>query len=219
MIAASRSLNETAVERILHHAIEVFAELGFRATTVREICSRANVNVASVNYYFRSKEALYNKALAFAIEEANQRYPMTAAQDNNVPPEQRLGLFILNFLEKLLDDSHLGYHSKLITREIAEPTKALDDIIAISIVPQFTLLEDIVRQILGLHADESTVKRCVFSILGQCLVFKHSRSIVQRLHPELIANESAIQESAEHIAAFSLHAMKAIYAAHKELSI
>jgi TetR/AcrR family transcriptional regulator, regulator of cefoperazone and chloramphenicol sensitivity len=209
-VIASRSLNETTVERILHHAIEVFAELGFRATTVREICTRANVNVASVNYYFRSKEALYSKALALAIQEANQRYPLTTAQDKNLPPEQRLRLFIVNFLEKLLDDSHLGYHSKLITREIAEPTKALDDIIAIGIVPQFTLLEDIVRQILELHADESTVKRCVFSVLGQCLVFKHSRSIVERLHPELIANESAIKATAEHIATFSLHAIKAI---------
>jgi TetR/AcrR family transcriptional regulator, regulator of cefoperazone and chloramphenicol sensitivity len=215
-VIASRSLNETTVERILHHAIEVFAELGFRATTVREICTRANVNVASVNYYFRSKEALYSKALALAIQEANQRYPLTTAQAKHLPPEQRLSLFIVNFLEKLLDESHLGYHSKLITREIAEPTKALDDIIAIGIVPQFALLEDIVRQILGLHADDSTVKRCVFSVLGQCLVFKHSRSIVERLHPELTADESAIKTTAEHIAAFSLHAMKAIYPADKE---
>lgn len=203
-------LNESIVERLLHTAIEVFAERGFRATTVREICARATVNVASVNYYFRSKEALYNKALALAIEEANRLYPMTSAQDENLPPEQRLFLFIDNFLHKLLDDSHLGYHSKLITREIAEPTKALDEIITIAIVPQFALLGDIVRQILGNQADEIAVQRCLLSILGQCLLFKHSRSVVERLHPELIANEIAIKETAAHIATFSLHALKQI---------
>ena len=57
-------LTEPVFDRLLHVAIEVFAERGFRATTVRDICSRANVNVASVNYYFRSKEALYRQGQA-----------------------------------------------------------------------------------------------------------------------------------------------------------
>jgi TetR/AcrR family transcriptional regulator, regulator of cefoperazone and chloramphenicol sensitivity len=46
----------------------------------------------------------------------------------------------------LLDDSHLGLHSKLIAREIADPT---DEIIETAIVPQFTLLAEIIQQILG----------------------------------------------------------------------
>jgi TetR/AcrR family transcriptional regulator, regulator of cefoperazone and chloramphenicol sensitivity len=192
---------------VLHTAIEVFAERGFRAATVREICARASVNVASVNYYFRSKEVLYSKALTLAIQEANQRYPMDSAQDKNAQPEERLNSFIDHFLHKLLDDSHLGYHSKLITREIAEPTRAFDEIVASAIVPQFVLLEDIIRQILGVDVDANTIKRCLLSILGQCLVFKHSRSIVERLHPELIADESAIKATAEHIAKFSLMAL------------
>ncbi len=204
---ASTTLNETTINRLLHTAIEVFAERGFRAATVREICSRAKLNAASVNYYFRSKEALYSKALALAIQEANQLYPITPLQDKNLSPEQRLTLFIDNFLHKVLDDSHLGYHSKLITREIAEPTKALDEIIAIGIVPQFVLLQEIVQQILGAKADKATVERCMLSILGQCLLFKHSRSVVDRLHPEVIADEAAIQATAEHIAQFSLAAL------------
>ena len=203
-------LTEPVFDRLLHVAIEVFAERGFRATTVRDICSRANVNVASVNYYFRSKEALYSKALALAIQEANQLYPITSVQDTNLPPEKRLTLFIDNFLHKLLDDSHLGFHSKLITREIAEPTKALDEIIAIAIVPQFDLLEDIVRQLLGNLTDKAIVERCLLSILGQCLMFKHSRSIVERLHPDLIADETAIKETAKHITNFSIQALTQI---------
>jgi TetR/AcrR family transcriptional regulator, regulator of cefoperazone and chloramphenicol sensitivity len=202
------TLNESTVDRLLHVAIEVFAERGFRSTTVREICARADVNVASVNYYFRSKEALYSKAIALAIQEANQLYPITAAQNNSLTPEERLTLFIENFLHKLLDDSHLGYHSKLITREIAEPTKALDEIITIAIVPQFALLEEIVQEILGTQLDKMMTNRCLLSILGQCLMFKHSRSIVDRLHPELISDEAAILATAGHVAKFSIFALR-----------
>jgi len=198
---------EPAFDRLLQVAVEVFAECGFREATVREICSRASVNVASVNYYFRSKEALYAQALTFAFQEANRLYPLDAIFDNDLPPEQRLTLFINNFLHKLLDDSHLGLHSKLIAREIADPTKALDEIIRTAIVPQFTLLQKIIQQILGVSPDKVIVDRCLLSIFGQCLMFKHSRSIIDRLYPELIANDSAIQASAEHIAQFSLTAL------------
>jgi AcrR family transcriptional regulator len=198
---------EPAFDRLLQVAVEVFAECGFREATVREICSRANVNVASINYYFRSKEALYAQALAFAFQEANRLYPLDAVLDKGLPPEQRLTMFIGNFLHKLLDDSHLGLHSKLIAREIADPTKALDEIIETAIIPQFSLLAEIIQQILGAAADKMIVKRCLLSIFGQCLMFKHSRSIIDRLYPELIANDSAIQACAEHIAQFSLAAL------------
>ncbi|MDO9104021.1 MAG: CerR family C-terminal domain-containing protein [Methylovulum sp.] len=198
---------ELTFDRLLQVAVEVFAEYGFRDATVREICTRANVNVASVNYYFRSKEALYTQALAFAFQEVKQRYPQNAALDRNLPAEQRLTLFIDNFLHRLLDNSCMGLHSKLITREIADPTKALDDIIATAIAPEFAVLEDIVRLLLAPEANPELVSRCVLSIVGQCLMFKHSRSIIDRLFPELIADPAAIQNSSEHIARFSLAAL------------
>jgi AcrR family transcriptional regulator len=201
------STSEPAFDRLLQVAVEVFAECGFRDATVREICSRAHVNVASVNYYFRSKEALYTQALTFAFREANRLYPQDEALNTSLPPEQRLALFIGSFLHKLLDDSHLGLHGKLIAREIADPTKALDEIIETAIVPQFALLQEIIQQILGTHADKLTVQRCLLSIFGQCLVFKHSRSIIDRLYPDLIADGSAIQAGAEHITQFSLAAL------------
>lgn len=198
---------EPVFDRLLQVAVEVFAECGFRETTVREICSRAHVNVASVNYYFRSKEALYSQALAFAFRETNRLYPPDAALDKSLPPEQRLAVFINNSLHKLLDDNQLDLHSKLIAREIADPTNALDDIMETALVPQIALLEDIIRLILKEPVDKVIVQRCLLSILGQCLMFKHSRSIIDRLYPELIADAAAIQASAEHIAQFSLAAL------------
>jgi len=77
----------------------------------------------------------------------------------------------------------------------------------IFIAPQFALLTEIVQQILGFSADKVVVQRCLLSIFGQCLMFKHSRSIIDRLYPELIANDSAIQAGAEHITQFSLAAL------------
>ncbi len=45
--------------RILEAALDVFAEYGFDGTSTREICKRANVNVAALNYHWGSKESLW----------------------------------------------------------------------------------------------------------------------------------------------------------------
>lgn len=201
---------EPTFDRLLQVAVAVFAECGFRQATVREICAQAQVNVASVNYYFRSKEALYSHALAFAFEEANRLHPQNAAADPGLPPEQRLSLFIENFLHKLMDDSQLGLHSKLIAQEIANPTPALDAIINTAIAPQFALLQDIIQPLLATETSPATLKRCLLSIMGQCLLFKHSRSVLDRLYPELIADDQQIAASARHIAAFSLAALQGL---------
>lgn len=46
-------------ERILEAAYDVFADRGYDGTSVRAVCARAEVNGASLNYHWKSKEALW----------------------------------------------------------------------------------------------------------------------------------------------------------------
>jgi AcrR family transcriptional regulator len=193
-------------DRVLLAAVEIFARKGFKEATIREICAKADVNVASVNYYFRTKAALYAEALAFAFRQADRRYPQEEAKNSRLPAPVRLTAFIRVFLHKLLDESNLGYHGKLIAREIADPTDALDGIVKIAIVPQFEILQEIVPELIGHGYGEEAVQRCILGILGQCLMFKHSRSIIERICPEVIAGSDQIERTAEHISRFSLAA-------------
>ncbi len=44
---------------IINTAVELFAEKGFEGTSIRDIATKADVNVAMINYYFGSKEKLF----------------------------------------------------------------------------------------------------------------------------------------------------------------
>lgn len=59
-----------ARERILAAAERLFAQKGVEKTSTREITAEAGVNVASVNYYFRSKEALAEEIFMRLAERA-----------------------------------------------------------------------------------------------------------------------------------------------------
>ncbi|MEP6750935.1 MAG: TetR family transcriptional regulator [Bacteroidota bacterium] len=49
---------------IIDHAIELFAEKGFEGSSIRDLAARADVNVAMINYYFGSKEKLFESMVA-----------------------------------------------------------------------------------------------------------------------------------------------------------
>lgn len=50
-------------ERIRLAAIKVFTEKGFEATKTRDIAAEAAINIASLHYYYRSKEKLFEMVI------------------------------------------------------------------------------------------------------------------------------------------------------------
>jgi AcrR family transcriptional regulator len=69
-MTAQISPGPDARERILAAAERLFAQKGAEKTSIREITADAGVNVASVNYYFRSKDALAEALFARLAERA-----------------------------------------------------------------------------------------------------------------------------------------------------
>ena len=59
-------------ERILGAAEELFAQQGFGATSLRQVTSRADVNIAAVNYHFGSKENLVNEVFRRRMDEMSE---------------------------------------------------------------------------------------------------------------------------------------------------
>lgn len=54
-------------DKILKAASKVFTEKGFSGTRTRDIAEEAGINLALLNYYFRSKEKLFEKVMRVKI--------------------------------------------------------------------------------------------------------------------------------------------------------
>lgn len=190
--------------RLVEAAREVFSQHGFQGATVREICRRADANVAAVNYHFGSKDGLFAEALNFNRLKELQ----TANVAADVCPEVRLRLFIRDFMLMLLDEHAASRQCRMMARELADPTPALDKIVVEAIAPLHEFLGRLVREIIGGEPGETRLRRCVYSLLGQCVFYRNSQPVLQRLTPDLRYDRDEIEAIAQHIADFSLAALR-----------
>lgn len=199
-MTAGMSASEQTRARLLDAARETFSEHGFQGATVREICRRAGANVAAVSYHFGSKDDLLAEALNFAQLRSLQADNL----DSGASPKERLRLFIRDFMLLLLDERNPSSQCRMMARELADPSPALDKIVREAIAPLHEFLYKLLREIAGKNAGEAELRRCVHSIFGQCLYYRHSHPVLQRLHPRLRYSRKEIEALAGHIADFSL---------------
>jgi TetR/AcrR family transcriptional regulator, regulator of cefoperazone and chloramphenicol sensitivity len=202
-------------QRLLDAAGEVFAKRGYHGATIREICRCAGANLAAVNYHFKDKQHLYDAVLRYAHRHALEKYPADPKLHKDTPPEQRLAAFVGFFLRKILDEGRPAWHGKLLVREMNEPTEALDKLVEEEIRPRHEHIEAVVRELLSPDAPAHQVDLCVWSILGQCLFYQHSRPVIVRLHPEYRYSPDEITHLAEHITRFTLGAIKQLAGAQQ----
>ncbi len=205
---------ETAETRrkLLETAAVVFAEHGFKATTIRMICGLAKVNVAAVNYHFGSKEALYHEVLRYVRRCAYEKYPMHCGLAPGATNEERLFAFVHSFLLRIFgEESNLGFGT-LTIREMVEPTSALDMIVDEGIRALFGQLVDIVHALMGEDVDMGLVQACSRSVISQCVFYLCSRSVINRMTPEQTFGPADIELISEQITAFSLNALQGMRA-------
>ena len=90
-----------ARERIIKAVLVLIGEKGDINPTVREIAQKANVNLASINYYFRSKKNLLTEVEKYFAEEINQITSML--NDENIKKVERILMWANEMMTQLAE--------------------------------------------------------------------------------------------------------------------
>ena len=90
-----------AQRKIVGIARELFVKKGFRGTTVRDIAAESGVNVAMVNYYFRSKEKLFDTIFEEAFTILSEK--IFCLIDSDLPFFELIRKWIYSYYDMLLE--------------------------------------------------------------------------------------------------------------------
>jgi AcrR family transcriptional regulator len=198
-----------AKDRILLAAGREFAERGYEAATVRDICLAAGVNLAAVNYYFGDKKRLYIESVKHAHEERVRQVPEPHWQPGT-PPDRKLRDFLASTLERMLGIGQHPWQVRLMLREVLQPTEACRELAEDYFRPHFELLVSILAELAAGRLDEPRLRRLAVGVMGQCFVYRAAGEVVGMLVPaDELASLHTPAALADHITRLSLAALGA----------
>jgi TetR/AcrR family transcriptional regulator, regulator of cefoperazone and chloramphenicol sensitivity len=190
-------------DKLLEVAERVFADRGYQAATIREICVRAGANVAAVNYHFGDKLGLYTEVLQQSIRAA-QIDAIENALDKTAPAEEILRAVIRARLQGLWRGDLRDWHFRILTHELAQPSPAFQQFINKVGRPIFKRVLGLVGGMIGLPADDEKTRLCAVSVIGQILVYVFPGPFLAAVWPQLKMTQEQVERIADHIADFSL---------------
>lgn len=130
----------TTEEKILEAASKVFTEKGFSGTRTRDIAEEAGINLALLNYYFRSKEKLFEQVMKVKVLLLFGKI-LPIISDENTSLEEKINLASEKYFEILSKNPNLPLFV------ISEIQKKNSDITAVLPLRKIFYNSAIIRQI------------------------------------------------------------------------
>ena len=181
-------------DRILDEALALFAEKGYENTSVREITKKSNVNVASVNYYFRDKMKLYEEVIKREFDKVIENF-----QPKNATNLQD---WLKTWYKELLDAPDAlqnSNFSKLMKHEENYPSGIGKEIFVDIIKPRHEKLVELVAEHVGDTSNDKKISRRIAKSLHDISKsYVKDREIFMKIEPTLFESpdwkNDALQE-------------------------
>lgn len=195
--------------RLLTAASEVFVEKGFRDATVAEICNRAGANISAVNYYFGSKEILYQESWRHSFSQTVISHPLDGRVSKDAPATERLRGQLRALIERFADEDNKAFF--ISQMEFLNPTGLLAEVMKTELIPLHKEILAVVRELLGPQVPEQSVHFCKTCIDSMCIHPMVMQRVGQRtkntIGPSAIDNLDAF---VDHVLKFALAGIAAI---------
>ena len=197
--------NKQVRERLIAVAEELFCENGFDATSVRDLTSKADCNVAAVNYYFGGKDNLYIEVFRCRlVAMTNLRLEsiksIMSRHDSGVTLEELLCVFATAFIEPLVAESGGRRFRKLMTREMIDPHLPRSLFIEKMITPTMSTLGGALQKICP-ELEPTKIYMCIFSLIGQLVHLVRLKEMFDE--DEKMKQMYDFEKTVEHIVEFS----------------
>lgn len=183
---------EETRRRLIAVSTTVFAERGFSEARIRDIASRADVNVAMIGYHFGNKEGLYGAVItdigakmaapiAATIEEA--RRSLASLPDTAIDWGIVVGDLLVALYRVMLEDG-VEEWSRIMLREQMDPSPYFTRLHADVAEPFISTLAAVLERRgadAGKPEDQPAAMIKAVMLMGQLLVFTSAKSSVEQM--------------------------------------
>lgn len=121
---------------------------------------------------------------------------------------EALAAYVRSFLKRTLGTDGPGWSTRLMAKEMGNPSPALERMVQSSIRPNMERLMAAVSTLMGEGATEQDVRHCALSVVGQCQHYYRARAAIEILFPDVTWDAHGIDILACHIVRFSLAAIR-----------
>jgi TetR/AcrR family transcriptional regulator len=97
----------TTQDKIRKTAIRLFLENGFERTSIRDIAKKAKINIALLNYYFRSKENLFESIFTTLVGKYSPL--LNGILNSEKPLDEKVNEYVSNYIDILIENPRLTY--------------------------------------------------------------------------------------------------------------
>ena len=195
-------------DRLLEVAIRMFASSGYEKTTIADICSEAEANIAAVNYHFGSKEHLYIEVWKAAFADAIARHPADGGVPADAPVEDCFRGRIRAVISRITDPTCLEVD--IMAKEISDQTGILHETVHRAIGPFRQAMIATIAELLDCAPTEELVHLCAMSVMSQSMHLMIMRTRPMSHPPPDDMPQPPPAQLADHIVEFSLAALRSL---------
>ena len=204
--------------QLLETAGEIFAAVGFEGASGRDICERAGVNAAAINYYFGGIEGLHEAV----VEEAHARLvglnPVLEMVSSTGSAESRLTRLFQALLETAIDvGGGVAWPIKVITREALGKSDHLDVLRESDLVPKLRVIRSLVAEYMDIPEDHpAATDACLAYLSVSVMLHMADHQAIQRAFPSFETIALADSQIVAHFTEFMLGGIKRLSEFSKE---
>lgn len=179
--------------KILDVAEELIAKKGFDGTSVRDICAKANINVAMISYYFGSKEKMMSYLYQYRVQRTKESFSEFAQTIKEGKPEMQMKE-IVNYVISLL--FKYSYFHGFVTQEMRSLDNVKDDLLEFYQTCVIRIEEIVKRGIVsGVFHNAPKSEDILTMIIGSALFVIRNKNFYEQYVPT--NNEAQYQKESE----------------------
>jgi len=156
-----KEIDTSTADRIIAASRRIFIKKGYAGTRTRDVAEEAGINPALLNYYFRSKEKLFQLVI---VEEIQQFFSIVIqiVDNSGLTLDEKLKILVKNYMDLLIESPDLPMF--ILSEVRADP----DRVRAEAQVRKVLRESSLVRQIREKKPDLEPVQ-FVLSLLGMTI--------------------------------------------------